>query len=120
MIKIKELSRRKIKDALPLIWDVFLEFEAVNYSKRGKQAFWDAIHSKEYLDMLKAYGAFEDQKLVGIIATRNEGSHVALFFVEGKYHGKGIGRSLWNEVLKENMSEMITVHSSLFALPIYE
>lgn len=34
--------------------------------------------------------------------------------------GKGIGRSLWNAVLKENMSEMITVHSSLFALPIYE
>ena len=61
-----------------------------------------------------------DQKLVGIIATRNEGSHVALFFVEGKYHGKGIGRSLWNAVLKENMSEMITVHSSLFALTIYE
>lgn len=120
LMKIKELSIKNLNDALPLIWDVFLKYEAVNYSESGKQAFWDAIHSEEYLNMLKAYGAFEDNELIGIIATRNEGSHVALFFVDGEHHGKGIGRSLWNAVLAENTSETITVYSSLFAAPIYK
>lgn len=120
MMKIKELSRRKLNDALPLIWDVFLEYEAVNYSESGKRAFWDAIHSEEYLNTLKAYGAFEGKDLLGIIATRNEGRHVALFFVNGAHHGKGIGRSLWNGVLAENTSGTITVHSSLFAVSIYK
>lgn len=119
-MKIKELSIKNLNDALPLIWDVFLKYEAVNYSESGKQAFWDAIHSEEYLNMLKAYGAFEDNELIGIIATRNEGSHVALFFVDGEHHGKGIGRSLWNAVLAENTSETITVYLSLFAAPIYK
>lgn len=120
MVKIKELSRKQLNTALPLIWNVFLEYEGVNYPESGKQAFWDAIHSEEYLAMLRVYGAFEDKELLGVIATRNEGSHVALFFVKGEYHRKGIGRSLWNAVLSENTSETITVHSSLFAVPIYK
>lgn len=120
MIKIKKIKSGKLDDALSLIWDVFLKYEAVNYPECGKQAFWDAIHSEEYLNMLKAYGAFEGKELLGVIATRNEGSHVALFFVNGEHHGKGIGRSLWNAVLAENTSETITVHSSLFAVSIYE
>lgn len=52
--------------------------------------------------MLTAYGAFDDEKLIGIIATRNAGSHIALFFVDGAYHHQGIGRSLWNAILEEN------------------
>lgn len=119
-MKIKLLEKRDIINALPLIWEVFSEYEAVKYPESGKQAFWDAIHSEEYLDMLSAYGAFENKELTGIIATRNEGSHIALFFVKGIHHGKGIGRKLWNAVLEENISDTITVHSSLYAVPIYE
>ena len=80
-IKIKEI--RKIEDALLLVWDVFCKYEAVNYPDAGKQAFWDAIHSEEYLQTLHAYGAYEGKRLVGVIATRNEGRHIALFFVDG-------------------------------------
>lgn len=119
-MRIKALSRKEINKGLPFIWDVFLEYETVNYSEKRKQAFWDAIHSEEYLAQLKAYGAFENKEIVGIIATRNEGSHVALFFVKGMYQGKGIGRMLWNAVLEENIINTVTVHSSLFAVPIYE
>lgn len=119
-MKVRVLNRIEISNALPLIWDVFSEYEAVNYPANGKQAFWDAIHSEEYLNMLSAYGAFDGKELIGIIAMRNEGSHVALFFVKGTYHGRGIGRELWNTVLAENTSENVTVHSSLYAVPIYE
>lgn len=33
--------------------------------------------------MLEAYGYYEGEELLGIMATRNEGGHVALFFVDG-------------------------------------
>lgn len=119
-MRIKHLSKSKLKNALPFVWKVFCEYEAVNYPESGKQTFWEAIHSEEYLDILDAYGAFEGKKMLGIIATRKEGSHIALFFVDGAYHNKGIGRSLWNAVLAKNTCETITVHSSLYAVPIYE
>ena len=119
-MKIKRLNKKKLKSSLSLVWKTFCEFEAVNYSEEGKKAFFDAIHSEEYLDTLSAFGAYEDKELIGIIATRNKGAHIALFFVDGNHHNKGIGRSLWNAVLAENVSEIITVHSSLFAVNVYK
>lgn len=116
---IKKLSPKETENFLPMIWDVFLEYEAVNYPTQGKQAFWDAIHSEEYLAGLQSFGAFIDNEPVGIIATRNEGKHIALFFVKGAYHGKGIGKKLWNTIINEIASPAVTVHSSIFAAPIY-
>lgn len=116
---IRELSKDELKNALSLVWDVFTKFEAVNYPESGKKAFFEAIHSDEYLNMLTAFGAFENEKLVGIIATRNEGRHIALFFVDGAYHRQGIGKSLFDEMLKENTAQEITVNSSRYAVPIY-
>ena len=57
--------------------------------------------------------------MVGIIATRNKGSHIALFFVEGKYHRQGIGRKLFNGILENNSYSKITVNSSLYAADVY-
>ena len=119
-MKIRKLNKNNLRSSLSLVWNTFCEFEAVNYSDDGKKAFFNAIHSEEYLDTLTAFGAYENRNLVGIIATRNKGTHIALFFVDGKYHNKGIGRSLWNAVLAENISETITVHSSLYAVDVYK
>ena len=116
---IKALNRKELEQALPLVWNVFCEYEAANYPEAGRQVFWDAIHSEDYLNMLYAYGAFEDNTLVGIIATRSEGSHIALFFVDGNHQNKGIGRSLWNEVANNSSAKEITVHSSIYAKDIY-
>lgn len=118
-MEIRKLLRKEIDDALPLVWDAFNEYEAVNYPESGKEAFWNAIHSKAYLDMLTAYGAFDCGKLVGIIATRSRGSHIALFFVDGYYHRKGIGRRLFETCLAENENARITVHSSVYAADVY-
>lgn len=118
--KIKELNAKELQAALPLVWDVFQKYEAVNYPEEGKQLFYQAIHDPGYLSTLKAYGAFEGKELVGIIATREAGKHVALFFVDGNYHGQGIGRRLWNELMAENDSKEITVHSSIYAQEVYK
>ena len=117
---IRRIDRTELNDALLLIWEVFCEFEAANYPKEEEQAFWDVLHSEEYLDMLTAYGAFEGDQLIGVIATRNEGSHIALFFVDGRHHQQGIGRSLFNAVLEETDADAIMVNSSVFAVEIYK
>lgn len=98
---------------------MFTEYEAVNYPENGKEAFWNAIHSKEYLDMLDMYGAYDGNEPAGIIATRNGGTHIALFFVAGRYHRKGIGKQLFQICIKENRAQQITVHSSFYAAEIY-
>ena len=117
---IRPLTKTELINSLELVWKVFCEYEAVDYPESGKQAFYQAIHSEEYLNMLTAYGAFEKDVLIGIIATRNSGTHVSLFFVDGQYQRQGVGRSLWNAMLKENTSDIITVHSSLYAKDIYK
>lgn len=45
------------------------------------------------------YGAFKGAAFVGIIATRNNGEHITLFFVAGKCHKLGIGRKLFDTLL---------------------
>lgn len=117
---IKALSRKEIEDALPLVWEVFCQYEAKNYPEDGKEAFRQATHSREYLDMLSAFGAYDRDQLIGIIATRNGGAHIALFFVDGAYHRQGIGRKLLEACLKENDNSRVTVHSSEYAIEVYK
>jgi len=117
---IRQLTKQEIINALPLVWKVFNEYEAVNYPDSGTQAFYHAIHDEGFIARLSAYGAFDGDSLIGILASRNEGSHIALFFVDGAYHGQGIGRSLWNAFLSDSDQNEITVNSSLYAVGIYE
>lgn len=97
-LTIKSLSKADIETALNLVWKVFLEFEAPDYTQEGIDEFYRSIHDEDYLAALSLYGAFMNEELVGIIATRSGGKHIALFFVDGKYHRQGIGKQLFQSV----------------------
>lgn len=117
---IRKIDRSEIKEFLPLILDVYFEYEAPDHPESAKDAFINAVCDEDYLAVLTAYGAFKDSVPAGIIATRNEGRHIALFFVDGKYHKQGIGRELFNVMLDDNPNKELTVHSSIYAVPVYE
>ncbi|MBQ7595828.1 MAG: GNAT family N-acetyltransferase [Clostridia bacterium] len=117
---IRKLKADEIETALALVWKVFLEFEAPDYSESGVDEFYKSIHDKNYLAQLRLYGAFVADELIGVIASRSEGAHIALFFVDEKYQKKGAGRMLFNALLSDCKSEMITVNSSPYAVPIYK
>ena len=102
-MEIRLLTRGELDQSLDLVWKVFCEYEAVNYTEDSRQVFYDAIHSKDYLDMLTAYGAFDESGLVGIIASRNKGSHVALFFVEVGRHRQGIGHKSFRSFMTRSL-----------------
>ena len=112
-VSIKRLD--ETQSALQLVWEVFQEFESPDYTQEGINEFYKTIHDENYISILTMYGAFSGEKLVGVIATRNNGRHIALFFVDGKYHRQGIGKQLFEAVRTDKM----TVNSSPYAVGIY-
>ncbi len=115
-LSIKKLERYEIESALKLIWEVFLEFDAQDYTQEGIDEFFKSINDENYISALTAYGAFLNEHLIGAIATRNSGKHIALFFVEGKNQHQGVGKRLFETVRTDNM----TVNSSPYAVPVYK
>ena len=101
-MRYRALCEKEIELALELVWNVFLEYEAPDYGPQGSDEFYSSLHDPRFLGMLRWYGAFQDGELLGVAATRENGSHIALFFVDGKHHRKGIGRKLFELVVQNN------------------
>ena len=119
MMEIRKISKEEIKDALDLVWKVFLEYEAPDYTEEGIEEFKRSIDDTNWVNAREFYGAFSENKLLGIIATKDI-SHIALFFVDGKYQKQGIGRKLYNKVELLNNKGYFTVNSSPYAHEIYK
>jgi len=117
---IRKIGENETKEALELVLRVFMQYEAPDYSDEGVETFKrTAIYNEEYISSIAIYGAYENDKMVGVIATRNNGSHIALFFVDGQHHRKGIGKMLFQTVLDQSTAEEITVNSSPYAKEVY-
>ena len=115
-ISVKKLEKNEdIKKAINLVWRVFQEYDASDYSEEGINEFYKSIHDTNFISQLNWYGAFNQDELIGIIATRDNGKHISLFFVDRKYQRQGIGKRLFRTVRIEKM----TVNSSPYAVPIY-
>lgn len=118
-IIIRALTQAEHPEAIRLAMDVFMQFEGPDYSQQGIDAFSTALRDPAFLDALRIYGALDGDSLVGILATRNSGSHIALFFVKEAYQKKGIGKQLFLLAAQESPSDKMTVHASPYALEVY-
>lgn len=117
---IRKIKEEEMGKALELVWNVFLEYEAPDYTEEGIKEFKKAIDDKEWVEAREFYGAYDDDNnILGVIATRDS-NHIALFFVDGRYHGQGIGRKLYDKVESSNDNGSITVNSSPYAHDIYK
>ncbi|MDO5517725.1 MAG: GNAT family N-acetyltransferase, partial [Clostridium sp.] len=119
-MEIIELVEGDMPKALELVLEVFMAYEAPVYLEEGVEMFTKCVKDPEWIGRLKFYGAYKDDEIVGVIATRNNGNHIALFFVKGEYHKQGIGRRLFETVVKNCNGEALTVNSSPYAVGIYE
>lgn len=117
-IEIRKAKKEELKEIFDLVWNVFLKFEAIDYPKEAKDEFKNHIKDPEFINKLEIFGAFENDKVVGMIATRNI-NHIALFYVDGKYQGRGIGRNLYDTIYKLNTDDYFTVNSTPYAKEIY-
>lgn len=119
-LEIKKIEKANRVIAISLINTVFLQFEAPDYSSEGVETFKNtALFNEDFMDTLEMYGAFERERLIGVIATRDHGSHIALFFVDSNYHRQGAGKKLFQVVIDNFFGKVITVNSSPYAVPVY-
>jgi len=124
---IRKLSTEDVAPAMELIWKVFSEFEAPDYSNEGIKEFRAFIQPSHVSDKMKKdefllWGAFEHEKIVGVIAIKPP-LHIALLFVDKRFHRRGIARKLLETVMNNEMivhgHAYITVNSSPYAVEIY-
>lgn len=118
-MNIRKLESHEIEEAIELTWISFMHTEADIYSEEGIKQFYSTIHEKEWIESLEFYGAFINTLLIGIIATGDQGKHIALFFVSPKFQGYGIGRKLFNHMKSVSNCTEYTVNSSHFARDVY-
>ena len=118
-MEIRPICEEEQKNAIDLIWNTFLKFEAPDYSTQGVKAFYAFLSDENTLKSLEFFGAFENNELLGVIATRHKKKHISCFFVLDKYQGQGIGKKLWKYVKERSEFLAITVNSSPYAVEIY-
>jgi len=124
---IRTIDDAHLSQALQLVDDVFMEFEAPEYCTEGIiefQRFIELDSIKKMLDTrtLLMWGSFDGGIVRGVIAVRPP-SHISLMFVDSHAHRQGIARALFEHALawvsaSENRTGM-TVNSSPYAVGFY-
>lgn len=101
------MSIDEIHNALTLAEDVFMEFEAPCFPKKGVDSFLDFLWGKHVREMIDSgnmlvWGCYFENELVGMMALRS-GDHISLAFVKGEFHRRG--RRLRRTGIGENKNE---------------
>jgi len=125
--QLRWLEEGDLQNALDLVWRVFFEFEAPSYSHDGVAEFRkfieiDSIKEKFKNNELIFFGAFDEEKIVGVIAV-SKSLHISLLFVEKNYHRQGIAKNLFTLMLDSSDisgKEYVTVNSSPYAYEVYK
>jgi GNAT superfamily N-acetyltransferase len=126
-MKIVKLQNRDIGKALELVWNVFQEFVAPDYSEEGTATFkkfieYDSIIQKLDIGEMQIWGCFNNHDLVGVIATLKI-NHISMLFTKKEYHRQGIAKKLFQKVVHSCMlwdkKSIITVNSSPYAVEAY-
>ena len=124
---ITEIQDDELSEALSLVWNVFLEFEAPEYCEEGIAEFKsyiepEAIRDKLDKSELQMWVCKYEGRIVGVIALRSP-CHISLLFVDKNYHRQGIARALFEHMLgivkAEGMHKEMTVFSSPYAAGYY-
>ncbi len=116
----KLISKEDINNGLKLSLRVFSECNHADYNNDGFNHFNAFINNDEQVSQLTMYGAFSNNSLVGILAFKEKGNHISLFFVDKKFQNLKIGKKLFLFALQDLKNKHILVNSSTYAVDIYE
>ncbi len=117
---VRPLAQDETESARRLAWKVFTEYESPDYPPEGTEEFRKCLHDGEYLKGIVYYGAFDGEKLVGMLGIREERNHICFFFVDGECQRLGIGTGLFRRMLEDFPGRTITLNSSPYGLPFYK
>lgn len=126
-ITIRPAYREEWDDAMALAWRVFMRFEANDYTPEGIESFQDFItdsvlHRMFIMGAYQLFGAYDNERMIGMISLRNE-THISLLFVDERYHRRGVGRRLIqyvsDYVRNEEGHSFVTVNAAPYAVEFY-
>ena len=127
--EFRKLKAEDLQRISKLIWDGFSEFEAPEYPEEGLRTFREFIEPARLSKAAESgamsfWGCFAGREPAGVIASRGK-SHISLLFVKTEYQRRGIAAELFARLKAELLAAQpetaaITVHSSPFAVPVYE
>ena len=126
MEEVRRLNTEdEVRAALKLSRRVFDEFVGPDYSEEGRDTFHKVTEPDENVAKWQAreyvfYGAFWGDTLIGTAASRQDGSHIMLLFVDKAYHRKGIARRLVNALIADAPGHKLTVNASPYGAQAYE
>ena len=127
-INISAPSATDAPACFALVKRVFDACVAPDYSAQGIASYYRFITPAYVANWRRenrlCLVAKDDKQIVGIIDVR-DGFHITMFFVDVEYQNKGIGRNLLENAVgacktSNSSTEFIEVHSSPFAVRIYE
>ena len=130
MYHIRKINKNEVKTALDLALEVFMQFEAPDYTLEGVETFRrDVVENQEFINncekgICPIYAAFDGEKIVGIIGLKENKTHINLVFTKKEYHHQGIATAIWNFLLNDLLSENpdlteITLNSSPYGKGFY-
>jgi GNAT superfamily N-acetyltransferase len=127
-VSIRKFSRGDEKKVAKLICETFRKYNSKDGTKKGVERYLER-HSPERPtdELFRRYNreisfvALEGKNFVGFL--KGESDHLINLFVDGKHHGKGIGKMLmekFESAAKKKNSREIKISASIYAIPFYE
>lgn len=117
-MEIRPILLKEQPEAMDMVWKVFQETDAFGFSKEAINSFRALLHNDNQLRQLLIFGAFADNKIVGVLAIRNQ-KQIGLFFILQEYQKKGIGRAMFDYWLSRSHAEEVFVNASLPSVNFY-
>ncbi|AAM07009.1 TPA: GNAT family N-acetyltransferase [Methanosarcina acetivorans] len=129
MIDMFPMEKGEEQETYELIVRVFHKYVAPVYSENGVARFLGMLSPEGLSEMNNGKNSFvivarDQSKIIGMISVIND-SHIALFFVSPRYQGKGIGKNILDEAIKNCLNRnpelsAVTVSSSPNSKSFYE
>ena len=117
---VKKLTANEFNNVKVLVKSVFDKCVAPSYTEEGVQEFYKFVNDNEKLASLDLWGYYIEDRLIGVIGTRDEISHISLFFVDNEFQRHSFGKKLLDTVLEETKADVISVNSSPSAVNAYK
>ena len=127
---IRRITAEEVDEALSLVMEVFMEFEAPDYGPEGVETFQrDLVENEAFIAQCREgicpiYAAFDGDKMIGIMGMRSNKTHINLVFTKKEYQHQGIAAALFEflkrDLLRENPSlKEITLNASPYGKGFY-
>lgn len=124
---IRRVNHDELDTAFALIWKVFKQFVAPDYTDEGVDFFYNQFiigqdFRDKFLDNRQTmYGSFDNDYLIGVLSI-SKNNHISCLFVYENYQRKGVATKLLLKIaaeLKQQGVTKISLNASPYAIPFY-